>query len=167
MWQELLVQVVGFVVLFVVLRKVAWSPILRLLDERREHIEEGFNEIAKGKEELSRLRQELQTRLAKIDDEARLKIQQAILEGKRIAVEVQEEARNQAQAILEKSKETIALELAKAKISLRDDLVDMTVEAVERLLRQKFDAKADEALIAAILDELAAPARQQAASKAV
>ncbi|MBI3323668.1 MAG: F0F1 ATP synthase subunit B [Candidatus Omnitrophica bacterium] len=163
MLEELSVQIVGFVILFLVLRKVAWKPMLALLDERRRSIEGGFNEIAKGKAELERLQRELHARLTKIDEEARLKIQQAILEGKRISVEIQQKAREDAQADLQKSKETIELAVAQAKVSLRDDLVDMTVEAVERLLRQKFDAKTDEALIASILDELAEPAKRQAA----
>ena len=164
--QQIVSQALGFLLLWWALKRYAWRPLLAVLDARRKHIEDGFNEIARSKDELSRLQQELSSRLAKIDDEARLKIQQAILEGKRIAVEVQEEARNQAQAILEKSKDTIALELAKAKISLRNDMADMTIDAVERLLRQKLDAKADEALVASILDELTEPAKRQAAAGA-
>ena len=152
--QQIISQAVSFLLLLWVLKRFAWRPLLSALDARRARIEEGFRKIAEGQAQLERVQRELNARLAKIDEEARAKIQQAILEGKRIAVEVQEHARTQAQAIVEKSKETIEQELRKARVSLRDELADMTVEAVERILKQKLDAKSDEQLVASILDEL-------------
>ena len=152
--QQVLSQAISFIVLLMLLRRFAWRPLLTILDERRRHIETTLQDVASKKTELERLQADYAQRLAKIDDEARVKIQQAVLEGKRIAIEVQEEARAQAQAILAKSKETVELELAKAKVTLRDQLADMTVEAVERILRQKLDAKSDRALVESALDEL-------------
>ena len=60
----------------------------------------------------------------------------------------------QASTILTKSKETVELELAKAKVTLRDEVATMTVEAVERILRQKLDAAADRRLVETVLGEL-------------
>ncbi len=154
MWAELSIQIVAFLLFFFLLKRMAWKPLLTMLDDRRARIEEGFRHIAQGKADIERLKQELAKRLATIEDEARTKIQQAVLEGKRIAVEMQEESRAHAKAIITKSKETIDLELAKAKVTLRDQLVDMTVEAVERLLKQKLNAKTDEQLVTSILEEL-------------
>jgi len=152
--QQILSQAVSFMLLVWVLRRFAWRPLLGALDARRQRIEEGFRQVAQSRVELERLQQDVTQRLAKIDDEARAKIQQAILEGKRIAGEIQEQARAQSQVIIAKSKDAIDLELAKAKVTLRDDMAQMTVEAVSKLLRQKVDQKTDEQLIAQILDEL-------------
>ena len=158
--QQIASQSLSFLLLIWVMRRFAWRPILGALDARRARIEQGFREIADGKAQLERLQQELAQRLAKIDDEARLKIQQAILEGKRVAIEVQEDARAQAQAILSKAQDTIEREVAKAKVTLRNEIADMTVDAVERLLRQRCDDAADRKLIASIIDELGeAPVR--------
>ena len=152
--QQILSQAISFLVLLMILRRFAWRPLLTILDERRRRIETTLGDVARQKVEMERLQADYSQRLAKIDDEARVKIQQAVLEGKRIAIEVQEEARAQAQAILAKSKETVELELAKAKVTLRDQVADMTVEAVERVLQQKLDPKTDRALVESALDEL-------------
>ncbi|MBI4003415.1 MAG: F0F1 ATP synthase subunit B [Candidatus Omnitrophica bacterium] len=152
--QQVVSQAISFIVLLWLLRRFAWRPLLTILDERRRHIETTLQDVASKKTELEQLQAAYAQRLAKIDDEARVKIQQAVLEGKRIAIEVQEEARAQAQVILAKSKETVELELAKAKVTLRDQVADMTVEAVERVLQQKLDAKTDRALVERALDEL-------------
>lgn len=157
--QQILSQAISFVLLLVVLRRFAWGPLLKMLDERRARIEDGFRKIADGKAELNRLQQELHKRLATIEDEARTRLQQAALEGKRLAMQIQEDARAQALATVQKAKVTIELEIAKAKVTLRDEVADMTLDAVERLLRHKLDDKSDERLVAGILDELERPAQ--------
>lgn len=152
--QQILSQVLSFLVLLWILRRFAWRPLLMILDQRRAHIEEELRQAAQSKAQLARLQDEYAQRLAKIDEEARTKIQQAILEGKRVAIEIQEQARAQSQAIMTKSKETLELELAKAKVTLRDQLAAMTVEAVERIIKHKLDAKTDRQLVESVLEEL-------------
>lgn len=100
-------------------------------------------------------------RIATIEHEAREKMQQAILDGKRIAMEIQEQARAQGYAILAKSKEAVELELTKAKATLRDQVAEMTVEALERILRQKLDERSDRRLVELVLAELSEQTPQQ------
>ncbi len=153
---QIVSQAISFVLLVAVLRRFAWRPLLGVLDQRRARIEEGLRQIAQSRAEVAALQQDYATRLATIDQEARAKIQQAMLEGKRIGMEMQEEARAQAREVLAKSKETIELELAKAKVTLRDQMADMTIDAVERVLKHKLDAAGDQKLIDSILDDLTA-----------
>ena len=154
MLAQIATNVLGFFLLVVILRKMFWGTILKLLDQRRAHIEEELRQVAQSKAELSRLQADYRQRLAQIEDEARTKIQEAILDGKRIAVEIQEQARKHGYALINKSKETIELELAKAKVTLRDQVAEMTMEALERILRCKLDAKTDRRLVETVLDEL-------------
>ena len=154
MLAQILTTILGFFLLVAVLRKFFWKTVLQLLDDRRHHIEESLKDVARSKQELERLQAEYNQRLAKIEEEARSKIQQAILDGKRIAIEIQEQARAQGQAIMTKSKETVELELAKAKVMLRDHVAAMTMEATEKILRHKLDEKTDHQLVEAVLKEL-------------
>ncbi len=153
-WQQLLSQAISFLVLVWIMKRFAWRPLLGVLDQRRARIEQDLSEAASKKEELARLQAEYGQRLAKIEEEARTKIQQAILEGKRISLEVQEQARQQARAIIAKSQETVELEIAKARVTLRDQVAAMTIEAVERILQQKLDPKTDHTLVESVLNEL-------------
>ena len=155
--QQILSQAISFVLLVVILRKVAWRPLLGVLDQRRARIEDELRQIAQSKSELARLQEDYAKRLAKIEDEARTKIQQAMLEGKRIAIEIQEQARAQGYEIMTKAKDTVELELAKAKVTLRDQVATMTMDAVERMLRRKLDPTADRQLVDDVLKELEEP----------
>ena len=152
--QQILSQAVSFLLLLWLLRRFAWGPLLGVLDLRRNRIEEEFRQIAQTKSELARLQEDYGRRLAAIEEEARTKIQQAILDGKRVGAEIQEQAREQAAAILAKSKDAVEMELAKARVTLRDQVARMTIEAVERVLRGTLDAKTDRRLVDQILEEL-------------
>jgi F-type H+-transporting ATPase subunit b len=154
MLAQITTNVLGFFLLVVFLRSVFWKKILNVLDERRQHIEEELQRTAQQRTDLAKLQEEYRQRIATIENEARVKIQQAILEGKRIAMEIQEHGRAQAQGVLTKAKETVEFELAKARVTLRDQIAEMTVEAVERILRKKLDQEMDQHLVEAVLDEL-------------
>ena len=153
-FQQILSQALAFIILWLVLKRFAWGPLLAVLDARRARIEEDLRKAAATQEATARLHHELSQRLLKIEDEARTKIQQAITDGKRVAAEIQEEARTQGAALVAKAKDTVELEIAKARVTLRDQVAQMTTDAVERILRQKLTDATDQRLVDGVLDEL-------------
>ncbi len=152
-WQEVLTHALGFAILVWALRRWAWRPVFQLLDARRDRVAQEFQQIAQTKAQLETLQREYQARLAQIEAEARAKIQEAIVEGKRIAGEVQEQAREQAAKTLAQTRVSVQLEINKAKLELRDRVAKLTLEVTEKLLAQKLDQAKDEALVLRFLDE--------------
>lgn len=152
--QEILTQAFAFAILVIVLKKFAWKPLLALLDARREKIRSGFEDIEQSKKEVEALKQKYEEARAKIEEEARDRIQQAVSEGKRVGRELQDEAREEARKILDKAKDDLALEVAKAKVALREQIANLTLVTTERLIREKMDAKKDKDLILQLVEDL-------------
>ncbi len=151
---QFVVNILAFLALLAILRKYAWGALLRLIDERRERIAAEFAAIDRAKEELAKLKSEYQERLNKIEEEARGKIQQAIQDGRRIAAEVEEGARVHARQTLEKTKEAIAQEVAKARVELKEQVVDLAIQATHKVLRQHLDEETDQRMIEAFIQEI-------------
>ena len=151
---QFVVNILAFLLLLAILRKYAWGALLKLIDERRERIAAEFAAIDRAKEELTKLKSEYQERLNKIEEEARGKIQQAIQDGRRIAAEVEEDARAHARATLEKTKEAIAQEVAKARVELKEQVVDLAIQATHKVLRQHLDEETDQRMIEAFIQEI-------------
>ena len=151
---EILTQAFGFILLVLVLKKLAWIPLLELLDERRYKIQEGFSQIEQAKKDVEKLKADYEYAKTHIEEEAREKLQQAIDEGTKIARELQETARKEARAVLEKAKENITLEMTKAKVTLRQEIVDLTLGATEKLIREKLDETKDKELVLDFIEEL-------------
>ena len=151
-WQEILTHIFGFLVILVLLKIFAWKPILKLLDERKKRIASEFDNIEKAKQELSKLREGYELKLKEIDLEARKRIQEAIAEGQRMASDLQNEAREEAKKVLVRAKENIELEVAKAKVELRDDIVSMTIVAAGKIINERLDDAKHKELIVEFIE---------------
>lgn len=152
--QQILTQIVGFLILLWLLRKFAWGPLLSVLDERRTRIATEFEEINKRKESLAQMKAEYDTKIAEIENQARLRIQEAVLEGQQVAKEIADGARAEAHQILEKAKEKINQEIAKAKTQLRNEIATISVSAAEKIVRQELDKQKNKELVLQYIDEL-------------
>ncbi len=151
--QQILTQALGFLILLFILKKIAWKPLLSLLDERREKISSEFQTIDRTKSELSRLEQDYKARLADIDAQARQRIQEAISEGQRVSVEIQEKAREESKNILNKAKENIELEVAKARVELRNQVATLAIKAAEKVIKEELSEERHRRLVTEFIDE--------------
>ena len=151
---QFVVNIFAFLLLLLILKKYAWGALLKLIDERREKITSEFESIEKAKQDLAALRKQYEEQLGKIEEEARTKIQASILEGRRIAMEIEEDAREHSRATLEKTKEAVALEVAKAKQELKEQVVDLAIGLTHKVLQQNLDEETDRRLIEGFIREI-------------
>ena len=152
--QEVLVQLLAFLIVFFTLKKFAWKPLLALIKSRRARFESEWGGIEKSKQEVAALQKDYQTHLQKIEEETRAKMQEAIQEGRRLAREIQEKARLESQASFEKAKANIEMEVQKAKLTLREEVASLSIRVAEKILTEKMDGASQEKKALEILGEL-------------
>ncbi|HXF48778.1 MAG TPA: F0F1 ATP synthase subunit B [Verrucomicrobiae bacterium] len=138
-WQQVLTQIVGFLIVLWVLKRFAWKPILTLLEERRQKIKSEFEAAAQKKEEANQLLSSYEAKLKEIDALARAKITEAVAEAQKIAAEIKEEARKEGRELVTRSQAEIQREIAKAKVQLKEDMVAISLTATEKIISQKLD----------------------------
>lgn len=151
---EIVAQALGFLLLLFLLRAFAWKKLLKLLDDRKERIAGEFMQIEDAKKEVAEIKAGYEEKLQKIEETARLKLQEASLEGKEIKEQVRQEAQSQAQEIINNAREEIKYELSRAKEELKEKIVDMTISATESLIKEKLTGEQDKKLIKGFLDDL-------------
>ena len=151
---QILFHAIGFLILLTILRKFAWGSLQGMLDARTEQIAGEFKAIEQTKHELAQLKDQDQASIARIEEEARAKIQAAVAEGRRVAEEIEKQARAGAEQTLEKTKEAVALEVAKARAELRDQVVDLAIQATHKVLQQHLDEETDRRMIEAFIREI-------------
>lgn len=152
--EEILVQLIAFLIVFWTLKKLAWKSLSKAIEARKKRFEDEWATIEKTKEEIENLRQNYSSHLEKIEDESCLRIQEAMGEGRRIAKEIQEKARVESQSSFEKAKSNIEIEIEKAKKVLRNDIADLSIQISEKILQEKMDKPEHEKKALAILQEL-------------
>jgi F-type H+-transporting ATPase subunit b len=151
---EIIVQVLGFGIVFLILKHFAWSKLLGAIDLRRKKIEDDLSAVEKKRRDIEQMEREYRQRLEHIEQEARLKIQEAAHQGLGLAKEIQDKARADAQRMIERAKAEIDQEVAKARVTLRDDIVEMSGLVTEKILKEKLDAREHRKIVDQFIKEL-------------
>ena len=150
---EVLVQLIAFLIVFFTLKSLAWKPILGALEARRKRIQDDFDKIEHARKEIEGLKARYASSFQKIEDEARAKLQEAVEEGRRIAKDIQEKARAESQASFEKAKDNLALEAAKARLTLRREIADLAISVSEKVLSEKLSDSKQQEKIMSLIEE--------------
>ncbi|MDY0001956.1 MAG: F0F1 ATP synthase subunit B [Polyangia bacterium] len=151
---EIATHILAFLLFVWVLKRFAWAPLLKTIDERKAKIEGDFKKAEELHKEAEEVRERYEAQLRDIEEKARKEMQKAIDEGKRIAQEIQQKAREDAENILERARQNTGIELANARKQLRKDVVELTLAATERVLREQIDRTAHQRHIERYIDDL-------------
>ena len=138
-WKLIVVMLTGFLLLVFILSKYAFGPILSLLDNRQKSIQGNIDEAQNRRNEMVNLQRDYEGRLAKIEEEARDKIQGAIKEAQAARDEIIAKAKADSEAILVRGREELEIEKQKALITMRDQVADLAIGAASRVVKTNLD----------------------------
>ena len=143
-----------YLIVFFVLKRFAFKSILGIVDQRRKKIEDEFSGLEHRKRGLEELEKDYCLKLEKIEDQARLRIQEAADVGVALARDIQDKARQDAQKMVERSHAEIAQDIAKARLTMRGELVELSALISEKIIRERLDATEHERLVDQFLRDL-------------
>lgn len=151
---EMLVNVVAFLVLFVVLAKFAFPPITKMLDERANKIRESLEKAEDTRVEAERLLEEYKVQMA----EARSEAAQVIEQGRKVAesmkAEILAKAKEEAEAEKAKAIAAINAEKEAAMAELKGQVADLSVAVAGKIIGSSLTKADHEALIEKYLAEV-------------
>ena len=143
-----------FALLLVVLKKVAWGPLLSAIDARDETLRRTMEEAERTRAanesaaaERARLMRESAERADAIVAEARSRADE-------LAKRAERSAREERERILETARKSADAMLASAKNELRLKVVDATVGLASKLLVRELDVESDRRVVERMMDEL-------------
>lgn len=145
--KSFLIQLITFVLAFFVLKKYAFKPILKMLDERRMTIESGVNLGDQMKKDQAALQASMAQTLAKARAEADGIIASAQDASSQTVREAESMAREKAAGILAEAESRIATDTVRARKKLEGELIGWVSDATEAIIGEKVDAKKDAQLI--------------------
>lgn len=143
----LVFQVINFAILLGVLYRFAYRPLLRVLEERRQTIEESL----KSATDIKLVRQELEREKRSMVSEARREAEAIVGRSEKEAQLIQERAQAAGQQTTDRlmiqAQARIGQQLAAARAALKREVLGLVVTATERVLKEKIDEKKDRALV--------------------
>jgi F-type H+-transporting ATPase subunit b len=149
----LITQVVTFIILLVVLRFVAYKPIMRMLDERSKRIKESVEQAEAVKEQSAKAEEELKKQMEQASREGQERISRAIKAGEDIKLKAQEDAKQEAEKLLVRARAEIQQERDSAVNEVRREFADLTVLAAGKVIEKSLDKEEHRKLIDKVLEE--------------
>jgi len=143
-----------FLALLGILWKFAWGPILAAVDAREKAIQSTLDEAARRQDEATRLLEEHRRQLAEGRRQAGDLMAEGKAHGERVRKELEEKARTEAQAIVERARQDIERERDAALDMLRKESVDLALAAASRLVQERMDQAKDRQLVERFLDDV-------------
>lgn len=147
-------QVINFLVIFIVLQKLLYKPILAMLEKRKREIAEGLELTAKMREADEKLKASHEKALAKAREEALGIIEDAKKQAKETEKELVLAAHAQAEAIIARAKAEAEETKKAAKDDISREAVDLAVVMAKRVLSSVMGAKEQHTLIARRVKDL-------------
>jgi F-type H+-transporting ATPase subunit b len=145
--------IITFLIVLWVLRRFAFAPIQRMIDERRDRIREALDEADKARTEARELRELTQRER----EQAKLEREQILDEARRQSQRLAEQGRERADAdlkeALEKNREELAAENQRLREQIRRDVVELTLYASEKVTGKVLDQDDQRRLIEETIEE--------------
>ncbi|HUC95388.1 MAG TPA: F0F1 ATP synthase subunit B [Candidatus Saccharimonadia bacterium] len=142
-----LIQLGSFIIVFLILRKYAFKPIIKVLKQRRELIEDGVNLGEQMQKRHRELQEQIEAELHKARLEADKLISDSQSQSRDLIIAAENDAKKRADIIIKDAKTQIEHDTQKARKSLKSELISLVSDATEAIIHEKVDAKKDSELI--------------------
>lgn len=149
----LIAQIVNFSLLFILLYMVAYKPVLRMLDQRSQRVQQSMEQAAEIERRLALAQQDYERQLEQARKEGQAIIAQAAQAADRLREETVRQAKEEAQKLVEKAKSEIEYERRRAMAELQDDVANIAVLAAGKVINRSLDPEAHRQLIQEFLKE--------------
>ena len=148
-------MLISFGIIFFLLKKFAWKPILTMLKEREDSIQHALDSAKRAKEEMAAL----QSNNERILNEAKTERAALLKEGREmkdsIIAEAKTKAQKEGERMLTIARESIHNEKMAAITELKNQVATLSIEIAEKILKEELSSQEKQkTLVKALLDDV-------------
>lgn len=137
-------NLLAFVIVFLLLKKFAWGPIMMALTDREKHINDSIQTADRVKAEMAQLKNENEALLAKAREERALLLKEARDTKDKIINEAKEQAKVEAGKIITDAQAAIEQQKMAALTDVKNQVGSLVIEVAEKILRRELANKAEQ-----------------------
>lgn len=150
MWQAIV-----FVLLFILLSRLAWKPIISSLKEREQSIQGALDTAEKARAEMAQLKSDNEKLLKEAREERDKILREAREASNRMKEEAQAEAKKAADKIIDDARAAITIEKQAALKEVKVQVAMFSLQVAEKLMKQNLsDDKAQKTLVESYINDL-------------
>ena len=145
--------IITFLLLFFLLAKFAWKPLLKALSEREEKIRSSLEKADEAQQKLERLSAEGEEIIGKARSEAQSIVSDGKKASEKVRDEIETKAKEKANTIVAQAEKQITAEKEQALSDIRGEVAALSIQIAEKLIRKNLSKKDNMTLIKESLDK--------------
>ena len=138
-YKLIIAQAVNFVLLLIILQRLAYKPVLKMLKERSDKIEKSLKQAKRIEEELKNTEETKIAEIKKAREEASEIIKEAYETSEQKAQEAIERTKGKTQEIVEKAKLEIKAEKEKSIKETKKEIAEISVSIAKKIMGSDID----------------------------
>ena len=147
---------INLIVLYVVLRKVLFQPVMNFMNNRTKTIEDSIADAEKQKAEATEMKASYEEQLKAAKVESKRIIDAAVMKAETQQANILAEAQLQAEELLTKTRKEIELEREQMLKDVRNELAGLAFAAASKILEANMDTESNRQIVDKFLDEAGA-----------
>jgi F-type H+-transporting ATPase subunit b len=158
-WWSIGVSIVVFVLLLMVLSKVAWKPILAGLQQREETIKKALDDAAEANEQAKALIVKYEAKLDQAREEGQAILDETRRDAQDLREQIEADAKKRADETVARSKREVEQIFAKAWDGLVKDAATVATEAASQIIQEQLTPEGHAAIVSKVVNGVAERAR--------
>ncbi len=146
--------IVTFVLLLLILRKVAWKPLLEILFKREESVKSALDKAEKAQSDAERIFRENQKALERASVEGQKILNESRIFAEKLKDDIIDKANQQSRKMLDAAKEEIVRDTEAAMFQLRSEIATIAIGAAGKIIDETLDENKHRRLVDSYMKEL-------------
>lgn len=151
---EFIPALIAFLVIWLIMAKMAWPMIIKTLDARQEKIESDLKAAEDAKVQAEQSAHAYEERIAAAERQADEIIAEAKRDAENLRADMLAKAQSESQSIIAKAHDVIDAERSKAMAELSGSVVDLSVEIASKIIGDGLDTDQQRSLAMTYLSEV-------------
>lgn len=135
---------IAFIIVFLILKKFAWKPIIKSLKDRETSIADSLATAERVKAEMAQLQSENEALLAKAREERALLLKEARETRDKIVNEAKEQAKLEGNRMIADAQQAIQQQKMAALTDVKNQIGNLVIEVAEKVLRRELNNTAEQ-----------------------
>jgi F-type H+-transporting ATPase subunit b len=135
-------QITAFIILFLLLRRYLFGPLLQVMAQREREIAEALDAGERARQGLAHIEEERTRVLAQAREEGRELVRQSVREAEEQRERILAEAREESQAVRQRAQQAIHLAQEAAQLELRQEVISLALLAASQAVLGRLDVEA-------------------------
>ena len=152
-WDALFI-LLNTLIIFFVARKFLFGPVMKLIQDRQQEIDDMYDAAGKARDNAAALEQEYKQKLSVAAETSERMVKEAVTRGQNREEEIIRQANREAEAIRTKAAADIAQEKKKAVNDAKDEISEMAVAIAGKVVGRELNAADQASLVDHFIDEL-------------